>query len=325
MSRALSISQEFRLNAAARTDLEAFVAQNRGAIMATGGDPSKLAVLMLRIGHMLSEDTQEALVDAVRHIRDRQENIMLLRNVPVVERGQTIPQTPKSHHEGAANSNLNLLTEPTMIMLNYFIGLKAQYDGDGIMKFRHIIQERPDAKEVTNASDRELGFHADGTQRINQSDVTALACVRGQRSAINEFVDVEEVLAKLDQQTIEELKKPNFSFSEMNNGAFGAKRSSKVIQGNCAIIEDDAFRYSYLSIGLTPKAQEALNALREAVEATETISLTLQEGDVLYWNNKKMLHKRSSFDFDPEHRRWLVRLKSSFILQQQPAALALAA
>jgi hypothetical protein len=52
---------------------------------------------------------------------------------------------------------------------------------------------------------------------------------------------------------------------------------------------------------------EAINVLQAAAEK-HTLSMKLQRGDILFWNNLALLHSRKGFTDSPDSRRHLIRL-----------------
>lgn len=52
---------------------------------------------------------------------------------------------------------------------------------------------------------------------------------------------------------------------------------------------------------------EAINALQASAER-HTLSMKLQRGDILFWNNLALLHSRRGFTDSPDCRRHLIRL-----------------
>lgn len=102
-----------------------------------------------------------------------------------------------------------------------------------------------------------------------------------------------DVLARLDQSTIEKLEQP--LFEQVPPLTFQAKLGSGAHKGHRILTRDAKgnFLVAYSAQGTKGgEAPDALDAFEKALEATPPIRFVIQPGDLLIFDNLRLLHGR---------------------------------
>ena len=279
------------------------------------GNAQGMRELLAREGSKLPEDFLEKILE----LRSACESIFLIKNLPVVPKGCEVPDTPDQPKNITEEQKRLLLYAPIVALLNGVMHLKPQRQVDGHMRFSHVIPKEPDAEREVFATNRPLSLHVDGMAHEIVPAVGILSCVRGQEIAKTFFTKVDDILNELSHETIQALKEPNFGFAEgmdLRRGSPFTGSSSDYVELPYSMLDGNILRYSQSSTGQTDSADQALSALREAVNGANKISVALESGDLLLWRNDLYMHGRSAYEYkegkDAALNRWVVR-NMSFI------------
>lgn len=172
---------------------------------------------------------------------------------------------------------------------------------------------------VTNA---DSSFHTDNSFGDSIVDYVGLLCVRPALSGgVNQVVSglsAVEILAAEAPDALAALRRP--FHVDRRGGVRPGERPTKPVP----VIEQQSgepvFRYlrTWIQAGhakagepLTPEQSGALDALDEVLSRPALrAELTLKEGEMLWANNRWLLHNRTAFEDhpEPERRRHLIRL-----------------
>lgn len=169
--------------------------------------------------------------------------------------------------------------------------------------------------QISTSSKTNLYLHTEMAFHPYKPSFVFLLCLRGDEAAATTIASVNEIIEKLDKETIEILELPNFvtgideSFRDGKNDNFGLTTPVLINIGN--EFHDLKWTMTFdfeLMKGLNSESEYALNKMRDAVNASID-SIYLKAGDLLLIDNNRAVHGRSSFQ--PKYDgtdRWLKRL-----------------
>jgi len=207
------------------------------------------------------------------------------------------------------------VTEAVHLGFMTFFGRIYAFDREkGGRPVHEIVPQRLKQDSYSNAgSKRKLGIHTEAAALGDASpEFLSLYGLRQdhEKQAYTYTADIRDALLYLDSTTIESLRGANFdlevpeSFAE--NGVDMTIRTA-VVSGPEAtpqlVVNMDRMK------GITPKAIEALEALKAAFEREEVLRQTkIRAGDLVIIANRRAGHGRSTFTprFDG-YDRWLQR------------------
>ena len=167
----------------------------------------------------------------------------------------------------------------------------------------------------------EFKFHSDNPtykiypeykqNSLNAPEFLSLFCIRGQKNVHTNVILLNDILNRLDQNTIDTLQQNIFivntpdsfdKYHEVENVSVIGQYKDKYYN-----------RFDYHNIkGTNKKSQLALEKFIHIMEGIQPISLPFESGDFLIFKNQEVLHSRESFTakydgFD----RWLLRVYSA--------------
>ena len=308
----LSDSQIFNLSATARDGLEAFVIQHRQDLVNRAGNAAGMHELLAREGHKLPD----ILFEAVARLSDSS-GMFLLKNTAVVPKGHDIPGTPEGPNAVTDEIREAMLYAPTLALLDGIMSLRPQREANGRLRFNHVIPTGSLADREVFGTDRPLSFHIDGMAHLRVPEVGGIACVRGQEGSKTSFIDIEKLLASLDEGTLAALREPNFGFDgnlDLRRGSPFGQYSADFIEVPYSVLDGALLRYSQNTCGQTDAAEMALVTLRKAMGEAPKVDVALESGDVLFWRNDRYIHGRSAYEYlhgaAAMNNRWVIRQMS---------------
>jgi len=281
-------------------------------------DDNTLIAAMPQCGAALYAALSEEKLNIIKSFKNNNNQAaLLIRGLPL---DVAVPPTPYQ-------AKLSLQSMPLAVAVN--LGLyhlmelnPVTYSGenDGRL-FRHVIPSKKAMNEKSShGSTYTLGMHVDNCHlpllpeidRGGLSESPEYLSLFGIRCDLKVFTKVailDEALTLLDENTIEQLKRPDFIL-KMPDSFINAK------QFELPILVQDKSGVNYCrfdkeyTIAKTEKAQQAFNALGEALLSAKAVNhILLQSGDFLIFKNQRVTHARESFTprFDGTDR-WLLRL-----------------
>ena len=217
------------------------------------------------------------------------------------------------------NIDIQEIYPPTPDGNDYFIGEKTnfskviaifnQYLGEMISYeaecFGRLFQDMVPKKSLSNSqtslsSNVELEIHTEQAFSDLRPDILTLGCVRGDENAITYILPVNVLLEKMDASKIKLLREPLWNIGvdlsfKMNNIEFihgDIRGPIPIIYGSendpLLVFDQD------LMIGITEEAEQLKREIIE-IYYKYRYSYVLKSGDVVFVDNKRAVHGRSSF------------------------------
>lgn len=218
---------------------------------------------------------------------------LLLRGLPVGVVPST-PATPSAPTAKDRTSECTLLTLATL--LGEPVGYAPEHGGKIVQNI--VPVQATAAKQVSTSSNVTLDFHTETAFHPEKPHYLLLLCLRGDPNAATLLCSVTSALSLLDAETISVLRQPRFrtrpdvSFLSGPDalGEFGP--AAPILAGT---VEQPTFTFDAdLMIGLDDAAEQAIEALRKAVQAAHS-GVVLEAGDLLVIDNHAAVHGRSPF------------------------------
>lgn len=258
-----------------------------------------------RAGHAarsLPQQVHDALVDFADH--GHRSGALLLRGAPIGQLPPT-PATPTTPSGKDLTSEMTLLTVARR--LGQPVGYRPEHGGRLV---QNIVPTQAQAdRQVSTSSSVDLMFHTETAFHPHRPRYLLLLCLRGDPAAVTTLASIHELLGLLDPAVVETLFEPRFrtavdaSFLAGRSNQLGSPRP--VLSGTR---EEPTFVFDAdLMVGTDVRAEAALRAVTEAVEACHT-GVVLMPGELLVVDNHLAIHGRSHFAprFDGTDR-WLQR------------------
>jgi L-asparagine oxygenase len=232
-------------------------------------------------------------------------DLVRVRQVPIDER---LPDTPidgkRPWSKRTFVSESSILAVAAMLKMNAF-GFESEKEGAYI----HQVCPVPgkEGSLSNEGSGVDFGLHTEGPHLEHTADAVILLCLRGDPDAGNPLVLLDDVMAKLDHSTIDTLSQPLFHFHPGASYDDRQPRKLPILYTHPAYgvcIRWHAHNVTAMSAAVDVELQ----ALRRAIDACEYQSPPLQAGEMLVFNNRRVLHGRTTFNPIYDGRqRWLQR------------------
>lgn len=169
--------------------------------------------------------------------------------------------------------------------------------------------------QISTSSKTNLYLHTETAFHPYRPSFVFLLCLRGDDSVSTTIASVNDVVEKLDEETIEKLKMPHFftgideSFKDGKNNNFSLVTSVLRDGGEelCELRWTMTFDWQLMK-GMNREADDALEKMKNAINGSIE-NIFLKAGDLLLIDNNRAVHGRSSFQprYDGTDR-WLKRL-----------------
>ncbi|WP_052713072.1 TauD/TfdA family dioxygenase [Pseudoalteromonas rubra] len=230
-------------------------------------------------------------------------------------KGLHIPEnlgpTPLSFAQ-AKNVKVNEIRTLMSVILSRF-GLVYAFKGKKNFDFiDDVFPIEAHKTEQLGTNNSFLEWHVEDGFHDAKADWVALYCLKGDLDAQTYLFQSKDI--RLDEQTMAELRKPNFEIQvDPTFSGAGAPNKRVAILSRHAepeIVFDPAYM-----VCLTEEAQAALTKLQDFINENKR-SITLAPGEMLVFDNRKVVHARSEYQplYDGTDR-WLLRalvLESKF-------------
>ncbi|WP_197496822.1 TauD/TfdA family dioxygenase [Paraburkholderia caribensis] len=161
-------------------------------------------------------------------------------------------------------------------------------------------------KSQSNAGRVEFGFHADNPflPRAARPEVLALIGINNDAQAATKLMTIGQIKSRVDPVVLDRLRQPAFSFRhadsfDLNGYRIFATRSPMIKN----VDGFDEMRCAVFTFADNEEDQAAVTQLKEAA-SQYCMSITLQPGDLLIFNNLRCMHGRA----EVKGRRWLKRI-----------------
>lgn len=229
---------------------------------------------------------------------------LLVENCPLGALPLT-PSQPDASIDKDFVSELSLMTVTSI--LGHPVGYKPEMGGRLVQNVVPTLSGQ--AEQTSTSSKTNLYFHTEAAFHPYRPRWLALLCLKGDPSAHTTICNVYDIVLALTEDTCAVLNSSEFvtgvdaSYTYDKSTSLSAPH--RVLEGtpnSPRILWDWS-----LTQGLTSRARQALDALKDAVRVVQS-SVVLQAGDLLLVDNTILVHGRSPFKprFDGTDR-WLQR------------------
>jgi L-asparagine oxygenase len=241
---------------------------------------------------------------------------LLIRKIPM----DIIPVTPTTNNQKKGETTF--LAKVQAIFLQY-MGEMIAYEAEGYGRlFQDVIPVEKMSKQQTSISSVELELHTEQAFSELRPDILSLACLRGDPNAKTYILPVHKIIENVTPEEHDLLKQPlwytsvDLSF-KMNGNEFikGDIRGPLPILGNSNLLFDQD-----LMKGTTPESCALIQKIIDIYKSCREMHC-LQPGDIIFIDNNRAVHGRSSFSpkYDGKDR-FLIRCFSTFDLEKSAYA-----
>lgn len=277
------------------TDLNSVVAR-------VHGDLDALADAATEYGQKVDPLLYKTIKNFVR--KPSKAGALLVRGCPVGQLPST-PSTPSEETGKDRVSEFSLLTVSKL--LGHPVGYKPEHGGSLV---QNVVPTRShQTEQISTSSKVDLYFHVEAAFHPHLPRWLALLCLKGDPQAKTTLASVHDIRNMLNEDVLEKLSLKEFktgvdtSYTAKASVALSVKHS--IFSGSP---ENPRILWDWeLTVGTTPRATDALSALKQAASAAQS-SIVLEQGDLLLLDNTLVVHGRSPFSprFDGTDR-WLQR------------------
>lgn len=192
--------------------------------------------------------------------------------------------------------------------LGRVVGYKQEQNGRLIQNIIPI--QKTELKQISTSSKTELQLHTETAFHPYKPTHLMLYCLRGDKNAITTYAELEDILGKLDEETIKILQQPVFITSLDDSFRLEGQPDCELFT-SVLICRDKRWSMVYdeaLMRGADSEAQAALDKFSEGVRASIK-EIVLEDGDLLVIDNRNTIHGRKPFvaRYDGTDR-WLQRI-----------------
>jgi len=274
-------------------------------------NPSQNPILFIRQVKFLIHYLPKSMKEALDQIKKGTMHVLIFENIPMEDE---LPKTPPDNR-----SHLGETTTLAKIqaLCNQYVGEMVGYqaEGDGRL-YQDMVPNKQQSEEQTSLGSKvELELHTEQAFSSYRPDYLHLACLKGNSEAKTYILHINQLLECLTDEEQHMLYCPlwmiGVDLSFVMNGCSSEKR------GPIPILEmhNDELVFTFdqdLMEGITDEA----SALKEKIiriYQEKRKSIILQPGQMLLFNNRKLVHGRSPFHpkFDGNDR-FIIR---SFVLK----------
>ncbi|GGK43409.1 L-asparagine oxygenase [Pilimelia terevasa] len=267
--------------------------------------PDEFVDLANELTPHLPADVRRRVVEYRRYAPDG--DVVLMRGL--LPEDVTFPRTaaaPWAPATGTAQGAALLLTSVT-VMLGEPFNYASLYDGRLV---QNMVPVR--GMEFTQTSQSSVGmldWHCEDSFRDDRCDYAGLLCLRGDGSAASRYAQAKDV--RLAPETVAVLREPRFHVRPDPAHVLPGQtplRRLPILSGSKSAPEI-AYDMHHLA-PIDDADAEAAGALRDLAECLNKVAIShvMERGDLLIFDNKRVVHARTPFDarFDGTDR-WLMR------------------
>jgi L-asparagine oxygenase len=236
-----------------------------------------------------------------------------------------IPPTPVSNN---AKIGENTFLSKIQALLLSVIGEMIAYEAEGYGRlFQDIIPLERYKGTQTSLGSTELEIHTEQAFSKLKPDILSLACLKGDLNAFTYILPIQSIIDSISFQDYCFLRKPlwntgvDLSF-KLNGTEFieGDIRGPMSIL-NGSVISPELIFDQDLMRGTTPESEEMIQNIID-IYYEKRISYNLVQGDILFINNNKAVHGRSSFspNYD-ENDRFIIRCFGTYDYKKSEYAI----
>lgn len=267
--------------------------------------PDELVDLALAVTPLLPPDLRRRVIEYRRYAPDG--DVLLLRGL--LPSGVTFPATaasPSAPSSGPAQSAMLLLVG-VMVMLGEPFNYSTLYSGRLVQNM--VPVRSMEFTQTSQSSTGMLDWHCEDSFREDRCDYAGLLCLRGDPSGASKYAQAKDV--ELSPDLVATLREPRFHVrpdpAHVLPGEVSMRRLA-ILSGS-----ESAPEIAYDTHHLAPiddADMAAANALRELGACLDKVAIShvMERGDLLIFDNKRVVHARTPFiaRFDGTDR-WLMR------------------
>ena len=232
--------------------------------------------------------------------------IKLYKNMEIGEIGLT-PSTPFVGDDSLPTAKQSLIAFGSS--LGRPVSYKQEQAGQLI---QHVLPVfRTEHGQISTSSKSNLELHTETAFHPYKPSYVLLLCLRGDGGAITTYANSEDIVAKINNESLELLQQPIYvtriDESFRLNGEQDFEMNVSILRKNL----DNGFDITYdkyFMRGTTDEAQEALDEFNRAINKSVQ-EIVLEQGDLLVIDNNRTVHGRKPFAarYDGTDR-WVMRL-----------------
>lgn len=252
------------------------------------------------------------------------QHCLLVRNLP----GQRFPDTPVTGFARESDLAVVNALHFGLIKLLGLVPYAVDYENNGHL-IRNVVPN-PTASGTTSSwgADADFSWHTDNPHlpfgaagldpRPHIPRYLTFYAVRNQERVPTEAVALADIVTKLEEATLRELRCAHFSAGAPASNDTGGMRDNGrldrvVLLESAGARGQEWARYDAgTTEGLNDQARAALTAWQKALDAAQGERFVLDARDFLIFDNYRVLHRRRAFTPRPDaEARWLRRCYAS--------------
>ena len=254
----------------------------------------------------IPERIQEILFQFSNH--GSSEGFLLIQGIRINDRIQT-PSTNKNQV-----GEKTQLAKIQSILINK-MGEMISYEAEG---YGHLFQDlvpvqHMEHEQTSYSSHVELEIHTEQAFSTLRPDILSLACIRGDKNAFTYILPVKRILMNLSTYEMKLLRQPLWKIGvDMSFKLNGHDFIYGDLRGPIPILygskEDPLLVFDQdLMIGITEESHQMIQKIVD-IYYKSRISHNLQEGEIIFIDNRRSVHGRSPFSprYDGDDR-FLIR------------------
>lgn len=261
-------------------------------------------------GEVLTKTLAPNTLDLINKVKTRDLDCLILKGMPfsIGEHIDT-PLTDSVPDKEDWFSEYNLLGISNILNAVPYLN-KEEKDGSIIQQV--IPLENKETTASGGGFKSSFFSHTENVHDPNPPDLFILFCLSGNENALTTFVSIDQLIDTLPKWVIEGMKKPDFLFRTGPSYNTVLELRDSIIK----VDSDGQFTIKYNAnegrvLACNSNAKKVLEYLNKYLKDINNLNfVSLDQGDCLIMDNKRILHGRTSFEDDVKspQKRWLQRI-----------------
>lgn len=221
---------------------------------------------------------------------------ILIKGISLEE--SELPLTPTTNNEKIGEKTM--LSKIQALLLSVIAEMIA-YEAEGYGRlFQDIVPVQTHQSSQTSLGSTELEIHTEQAFSKLKPDILSLACLKGDLNAFTHILPIETIVDKVSFQEYCFLRRPLWNTGvDLSFKLNGVEFIEGDIRGPLSIINGSALSPELvfdqdLMTGINAESEEMIQRIVD-IYYKERFSYNLVSGDILFINNNKAVHGRSSF------------------------------
>jgi len=222
--------------------------------------------------------------------------ILVLKGISL--ESSEIPRTPLTNNEKIGEKTM--LAKIQGLFMNLIAEMIA-YEAEGYGRlFQDIIPVESCKGTQTSLGSTELEIHTEQAFSKLKPDILCLACLKGDLDAYTHLLPIETIVSKINFREYCLLRKPLWKTGvDLSFKLNGTEFLEGDVRGPLSIINGSALHPELifdqdLMTGISEESEDMIQRIID-IYYKHRISYNLVQGDILFINNNRALHGRSSF------------------------------